>query len=93
MQAELGDSLTILGINEAGYESGNDSMTEGRTLPLLQDDETQDVWDLWHVEYRDVVVLDAEGYPELIYNLTENNLAETDLYQELLETLQGLVEP
>ncbi len=84
MQAEL-DHVTIAGVNEAGHESGNEAFTDGRDLPWLQDVEGVDVWSSWGIDYRDVIVLDGEGYPLFRYNLTEHDLG-TD-YDELKQLL------
>ena len=45
--AALEAPALILGINEAGRESGNPSMVEGRTTPWLQDEASTDVWSSW----------------------------------------------
>lgn len=66
--------IAILGVNGAGSESGNASMTAGRTLPWLQDTTAANVWALWAVTYRDVVVLDADNFPVAVYNLTVHDL-------------------
>ena len=49
---------------------------EGVSLPLLQDDNTQDVWARWGVSYRDVVVLDGENKVAGSLNLSNNSLAD-----------------
>lgn len=92
MQAELDADypdadIDILGVNAIGYESNNAGITEGRTLPWLQDVEGQDVWIRWGVTYRDVVVLDRENYPVAVYNLTSNDLMSRASYDELMSIL------
>jgi hypothetical protein len=88
MQAEL-DTITtnlpihILGINAAGQESDNDLMVAGRTLPWLQDTQSQDVWTDWKVTWRDVIVLDSDNKVAGIYNLTDHNLATVANYDSL----------
>ena len=47
--------VRILGVNPAGYASGNAAMCQGRVLPWLQDTAQQDVWGSWQVTWRDVV--------------------------------------
>ena len=85
MQGEL-EGVQILGVNEAGHESGNDGFTEGRDLPWLQDTEDVDVWGTWGVDYRDVIVLDPTGVPLFRYNLTEHDLGvDYDELKQLLE--------
>ncbi|GMU60771.1 MAG: hypothetical protein AMXMBFR34_25340 [Myxococcaceae bacterium] len=63
-------------MNEAGYESTNDLMTTGRVLPWLQDRVDVDVWRSWAVTYRDVILLDADGRPVAVYNLTLHDLSD-----------------
>ena len=43
---ELGLDIQIVGINENGYDSANDTMTNGRDIPWLQDDGKTDAWGL-----------------------------------------------
>ena len=70
---ELG--ISILGINEFGYESGNGLATGGRDIPWLQDTQEQDVWSAWAIGFRDVVIVDALGVYYASYNLTTHNLS------------------
>lgn len=79
--------VRILGVNAAGLESGNASMTSGRVLPWLQDTASEDAWAKWQVDYRDVVVLDPDGYRVAVYNLTDHNLADATNYVELEKLL------
>lgn len=88
MQAELdGENhpveIAILGINEIGHEAGNPSMTEGRTIPWLQDVVDQNVWMSWNVTFRDVVVLNGDNVPIAVYNLTVHDLSNPANYAEL----------
>jgi hypothetical protein len=88
MQGELNATSTnlpirILGLNAAGQESGNNAITAGRTLPWLQDTQSQDVWTRWKVTWRDVIVLDGDNTVAGIYNLTEHNLATAANYDSL----------
>ncbi|GMV14721.1 MAG: hypothetical protein HS104_09845 [Polyangiaceae bacterium] len=94
MQKELGSVSTkkqiqILGVNGNGLESGNASMTAGRTLPWLQDTLATDVWKSWAVEYRDVVVLDEENRPVAVYNLTTYDLGNPTNFAQLKSILVG----
>lgn len=86
MQAELPD-VAIIGVNEVGYESGNDSFCEDRDLPWLQDTDEIGMWDSWKPVYRDIFILDAEGTLVDIYNLTTNDLSED--YDTLKTLLEG----
>lgn len=81
---ELG--IEIVGINEAGQESGNSLITE--TLPWLQDDDTNndgesDVWMLWEAEWRDLTIVDRNNVPITTFNLTTFDLADPDNYAEV----------
>ncbi len=79
--------IQILGINAAGLESGNPSITAGRALPWLQDTPEANVWAAWQVTFRDVVILDTENRPVAAYNLTVHDLADPASYAELKQLL------
>lgn len=92
MQGELDQEgyagqIEILGVNQAGHEAGNPSICAGRTLPWLQDTTTENVWALWAVQYRDVVILDAQNRKVAAYNLTAHNLADSASYEALKSML------
>src|SRR5213082_3121051 len=97
MQAELlaanpATKIRILGVNQAGSESGNDLMCAGRTLPWLQDTIAQNVWGSWAVTNRDVDILDAANVKVDVYNLTVHSLAKPPNYAFLkwrLEQVAG----
>ena len=84
--------IRILGINEAGYESGNALVTDLGDIPWLQDVASSDVWTAWDVRYRDVVVLDADNHPVAVFNLTDHDLARPADYEALKALLLDLVE-
>ena len=73
--------IQIIGMNERGLDIGNESITEGRDLPWLQDvdsdgDGRSDVWlNSWDVEYRDVLIVDRDSTAIEAYNLTRHDLA------------------
>lgn len=77
---ELG--IQLLGVNEAGHNSGVPAMVEGRKIPLLQD-VAGGAWPTWGVTYRDVIVLDRENVPFGVFNLTEHDLASMGAFAEL----------
>jgi len=79
--------IRILGVNGIGLESGNPTMVAGKTLPWLQDVESQDVWPDWKVVYRDVIVLDAGNRVAGIYNLTDHSLSVPANYTTLKNLL------
>ncbi|MBK7582007.1 MAG: hypothetical protein IPI67_17595 [Myxococcales bacterium] len=74
-------------MNGIALESGNSTITAGRTLPWLQDTLAADVWNKWMVEYRDVVVLDKENRPIAVYNLTVHDLADPNNFAALKSIL------
>ncbi|MBK8164900.1 MAG: hypothetical protein IPK64_02930 [bacterium] len=85
------DGVRILGINEAGYESGNTQMTTGRDLPWLQDTVPEPVWTSWDVTTRDVVILDGANRVLSIFNLTEHPLSDAANYAALKALLASSV--
>ncbi len=92
MQSEVDSQQTsravqILGVNGIGYESGNDGMIDGRVIPWLQPPTGDDVWTLWQVEYRDVVILGPGNERLGIFNLTENDLSDPASYTALKNQL------
>ena len=89
---EDGYPIQILGVNGAGYESGNERVTENRDIPWLQDTEDVDAWTQWDVKYRDVYILDQNGDLRFIYNLTVNDLGNPDNLNLLTDAITGLIE-
>ena len=76
-------------MNERGLDIGNESITANRDLPWLQDvdgdgDGRSDVWlNSWDFEYRDVVIVDRDSTVIESFNLTRNDLAESDNFEIL----------
>lgn len=70
-------------MNDIGYEIGNGSVTDMRTLPWLQATAMADVWEQWQPSYRDVVILDGENKVVGIYNLTINDLSVPENFAAL----------
>jgi len=88
MQTDLdasGLTVEIIGVNQVGAESGNDSITDGRDLAWLQETTDQDVWADWSVTYRDVIIVGEDGKPVDVYNLTDNDLDVQGNYDALLQ--------
>ncbi|MCO4770492.1 MAG: hypothetical protein KDA24_10725 [Deltaproteobacteria bacterium] len=75
--------ISIIGVNDTAFASGNDSITDGRDLPWLQNTAEADVWNDWGVTYRDVWVLDGDNVPVGIFNVTASSLADTANYDTL----------
>jgi len=89
-QPELG--IDILGVNEFGHESGNTLVTTDRDLPWLQDiddndDGNSDTWDSWDVTFRDVIITDNDNVQIAVYNLTNNDLTNSDNFAALKQLL------
>lgn len=77
--------MNILGVNEWGAEAANDTITDGRDLPWLQETGEEQVWAPWGITYRDVVILDGENLYFGAYNLTSNDLRGPAARNELLD--------
>jgi len=98
MQKELEAShpdlpIQVVVINQAGFAGGNANAANGRDLPLLQDFAAVDAWSSWNVDWRDVVIVDANSEVVTTYNLTGFNLSNTDNYDELKEVLVDSTAP
>ena len=70
-------------MNEIGFESGNPLISSSGALPMLQDVEEVNLWEGWGVTYRDVVIIGADGKQAGVFNLTDNNLNESEAYEAL----------
>ena len=62
-------------------------MVAGRVIPFLQDVKDVNAWRKWEVVYRDVIILDRDGVPVGVFNLTEHDLSMMGEY----ETLKGML--
>lgn len=85
LREDLDLDIQIIGINEPGFESANDLMTDGRDLPWLQDTDEEEVWDSWDHVYRDVILLGEDNVEVGRYNLSAQDLSDPDNFTELLE--------
>ncbi len=83
--------IRILGVNEAGYESGNSRLPAASALPALQDTYTENVTQAWEVTYRDVVLVDGLGQRVEAYNLTQYSLGVPANYATLKGKLEALL--
>ena len=79
--------VSLLAVNERGYESGNDAASQESDLPLLQDTAEEGVWDAYDAVYRDVQILDADNAHVGTFNLTDNSLSDEANYEALKEML------
>ena len=80
---EPGLAIQLLAINEDGFDSGLDTMSDEGDLPLLQDTDEASVWDDWDVTFRDVVILNSANEQVAVFNLTTHSLGVEDNYNEL----------
>ena len=87
LAADPASTITCLGVNGIGQESGNAAVCAGRDLPWLQDLAAVNAWTSWAVAYRDVFVLDDENRVFAVYNLTSRDLANAANYSELKSLL------
>ena len=62
-------------------------MTADRVLPWLQPETGEDVWALWEVVYRDVVILGPGNEHLGSFNLTTNDLSDPENYAALKDQL------
>ena len=96
-QAELDEdygvgAVQILGVNAPGYESGIPDITDGNSLPLLQDIDSVDAWGAWYAEWRDLVVVDSDNAWVGIFNLTSHDLADADNLTQLREMVDTAID-
>jgi hypothetical protein len=85
--------IQLMGINEPSQEAGNESTTNGRDIPWLQDVDTNSngradaAMDLWNMAFRDVIILDGGNQKVGTYNLNQHNLVDSDNYATLKQML------
>jgi hypothetical protein len=53
------------------------------SLPMVQDNDLDLIWDTWGGEWRDVMILDDENNLSAQYNLTDYNLSDPTNYENL----------
>jgi hypothetical protein len=97
MQAELSSSqplldIEVMGVNWTGLESANPEATENKSIPWLQDvdsdvDGGSDTWAAWGAEHLDLVILDAHNEPLSSINLISTSLNEQENYAFLHDLL------
>jgi hypothetical protein len=90
--------IQLVGVNAFGQDAGIPGATENHDIPLLQDVDANgngmgDVWSLWNVEWRDVVILDANNQRVGVYNLTSHDLANAANFSTLKEMLLDAAQP
>ena len=66
------DKIKIIGINSINAsEEDLNGMLSQNSLPWLQDNTIEDVWDRWDVEIRDFIIFDKNGEYFAKVNLTQ----------------------
>lgn len=97
MQADLSSNeplldIEIMGVNWVGLESANPQATDGKSIPWLQDvdsdgDGMSDAWGDWGAEHLDLVVLDAHNEQLTKTNLIAAGLQEQENYSAVRDAL------
>ena len=92
MQAELETEypsldIQLIGVNENGFSSGNSSVATISSLPLIQDNSTDQIWSTWGVTFRDVIILDEDNQIVASFNLTQYSLSDSTNYADLKSLL------
>ncbi len=82
-------TISLLTVNEEGYDAGLPDLEAVTDLPMLQDDSTQQVWTNWSATWRDVIIVGNDGAVYEVYNLTSNDLSDSANYSALYDLLLG----
>jgi len=90
-----GTSIRILGVNAAGLESGNPTITAApRDIPWLQDTVSVNAWTLWGGKKDTVMILDRQNVFVQVWDLAARPLgpspnANYDALKALLKSVAG----
>ena len=79
--------INILSINQIGAENGISSFTEAHALPMVHDNETDNIWLSWESQWRDFYILNRNNELVEVYNLTMHNLNDETNYSALKQKL------
>lgn len=82
-------NIEILVVNQTG-KGGAASMAQmnsGRSLAVVQDSSSANVWNGWDVEYRDVRILDSSNRVAAVFNLSNHDLSSLSNREALKELL------
>lgn len=79
--------MEVIGVNQQGQSTYNDSVTSSSGLPWLQDTAELGIWSAWEVAYRDVRVVTTQTELGSVYNLSSHNLADADNRAEMKQLL------
>ena len=70
----------MVGINGISFANEDLSgMIEGNTLPWLQDNDSEKIWDKWEVELRDFIIFDPRCLHCTQYNDTKDTRISMDI--------------
>ena len=84
--------ITLLSINMIGSSSGVASFSSDMDLPMVQDTDSDLIWDAWGGEWRDIRILDGENKTYATVNLTTYSLGNSGNYDSLKALLVGAAE-
>ena len=87
------NNIKIIGINGINF-SGEDSsgMISENSLPWLQDNSTENIWDSWNVELRDFIIFNPDGEYYAKINLTQIDPMNDQNYNEIKNLLINALE-
>jgi len=87
------EDIEMVGINGISFANEDLSgMIEGNTLPWLQDNDSEKIWDKWEVELRDFIIFDPDGNYYTKVNLTEIDPSIDHNYNNLKNLLIDALE-
>lgn len=75
-------NISLLAINQIGYEAGMSSIDPTSTLPIVNDNDVDNIWSTWHglspepsqSPWREIHILDAQNEIVHTFSLTSHNL-------------------
>jgi len=80
--------ITLIGINQVGYESGNDTITSDVDLPWLQDTQQADVFGAWPpARIRELKIVGRDGQVAATFDLNQDDPVDEQAYQRVLDAL------
>ena len=83
-----GKNISMIGVNQFGFDSSNDEITLLGDLPWLQEEDGDNVWASWSVTYRDVIILDKENKIVDVFNLTNQDLENSEHFSNLKDLFE-----
>ena len=92
IEAERPGVVQLTAVNAVGFESEVEGMAMLGDIPLLQDVDPDRVWTSWGAVYRDVVIVDRDGFRVEAYNLTQFDLSRPENDSTLKTKLLAVVD-